>query len=545
MFKSALLTALVLLCAAFPSPAQEQSNSSNTGSIRGTVIDTKTSQPLNGAAVSLHGLQSAGAWNSATTAADGSFTFRGLAAGRYQLSATHTGYLDSSRGQRRAAEQGNGVMITISAGQEIDDVVVRLTPTGVISGRIINEREEAMPGVYVQTMKASYRSGSREFSDARSGFTDDRGEFRVWGLAPGRYYIRVTNPRRSERGPSPTEVYVPVFYPSVVDPVQAQSVELHPGEELNGINFTLGPSHTVRVRGRILTSNTAPAKGAQVTLSQSGNSSYSLDAETDAAGKFDIPSVPVGSYVMVAELSEGSESTHPLMGRSTVQVGDTNFDAGDIVVFPGATVSGRVAVEGDRKVNLKGTSASLVPVGSSAGAQTAGAPLQADGSFTFHDVAEGNYRLVLPSTPAGYYVQAGNGANAADTGVLVSHGHAAAVEVVLAFGAGRIQGVAYKDKDNRKAAPSATVVLIPDAKRRGDSQYYRAAKADQSGAFLLGNVPPGDYSLFAWEDVDKDAYMDPDFMQQYEGAGIPVHVEQGSSLSFELQLTSQGQSDSQ
>jgi guanyl-specific ribonuclease Sa len=494
--------------------------------------------------VSLHSLERSGGWNSDTTAADGSFTFRGLAAGRYQLSATHAGYLDSSRGQRRA-EQANGVIVALTAGQEIGDAVVRLTPTGVIAGRIVNEREEPMPGVYVQTMKASYRNGYREFSDARAGFTDDRGEFRVWGLAPGRYYIRVTNPRRSERGPSAGDVYVPMFYPSVVDPVQAQSVELHPGEELNGINFTLGPSHTVHVRGRVLTSNAAPAKGAQVTLSQAGNSSYSLDAESDATGKFDIPAVPAGSYVVAAELQEGSESTHPLIGRTTVQVGDTNFDAGDIAVFPAATVSGRVVAEGDRKPNLKGTSASLVPIGSSSYANSARAVIQPDGSFTFHDVTEGNYHFVLPSTPAGYYVQTGNGSNAADAGVQVSHGHAASVEIRLAFGAGRIQGVAYKDKDNRKIAPAVMVVLIPDAKRRGDSQYYRAAKADQSGAFFLEGIPPGDYSLFAWDDVDRDAYMDPDFMQQYEGAGIPVHVEQGSSLSFELQLVNQSQNESQ
>jgi hypothetical protein len=159
MFKNSLLSALLLLCAVFPSIAQEQSNTSNTGSIRGTVIDTKTSQPINGAAVSLHSLERSGGWNSDTTAADGSFTFRGLAAGRYQLSATHAGYLDSSRGQRRA-EQANGVIVALTAGQEIGDAVVRLTPTGVIAGRIVNEREEPMPGVYVQTMKASYRNGS-------------------------------------------------------------------------------------------------------------------------------------------------------------------------------------------------------------------------------------------------------------------------------------------------------------------------------------------------------------------------------------------------
>src|SRR6202034_2987476 len=103
-------------------------------------------------------------------------------------------------------------------------VVVRLMPTGVITGHITNERDEPMPGVLVQTMKASYGSGHREFSDARTGFTDDRGEFRVWGLAPGQYFLKATNPRFTERSPIPNQVYVPIFYPGVVDPAQSQSI---------------------------------------------------------------------------------------------------------------------------------------------------------------------------------------------------------------------------------------------------------------------------------------------------------------------------------
>jgi uncharacterized surface anchored protein len=544
MFESSLLTALFLLFyGVVPLFALGQSNSSSAGSIRGTVIDTKSSQPLNEATVSLHSLQGSGGWNSVTTAADGSFAFRGLAAGRYRLSASRTGYVDSASRQRPGAEHANGVTITVGAGQDVDDVVLRLAPTGVIAGRIINEREEPMPGVLVQTMRAVYRNGFREFSDARSGFTDDRGEFRVWGLAAGRYYVRVTNPRRSERDALPADVYAPIFYPGVVDPAQAQAVELHAGEELTGINFALSRSHTVHVKGRILTSNAAPAKEAQITLSQTGNSSYSLDAETDATGKFDMPSVPPGSYVLVAELPENSESTRSLTGRTNIQVGETNFDAGDIVIFPGATVSGRVVVEGDRKLNLERTSVSLMPTGTpDAAGSTPRGVLQADGSFTFHNVPEGNYRIVLPSAPAGYFVRAA--ADAGDVAVQVSRGHAAAVEIRLAFGAGRIQGVVYRDEDNQKTAPSAMVVLVPDARRRSESEYYRVATADQSGAFLLASVPPGDYSLFAWEDVEKDEYMDPDFMQQYEGVATPVRVEQGSSLTVQLQLANQSQNES-
>jgi carboxypeptidase family protein len=546
--KPPALAILVLLLAATASlVAQDRVNSGATGSIHGTVIDTKTSQPLNGATIALHSLQGAGEWNSVTTAPDGRFSFAGLVAGSYRLTATRTGYLDSQggRGERPAGRgAGTGTTVSVSAGQEVDDVVLRLTPTGVISGRITNERDEPMPGVFVQTMKASYRNGHREFSDARAGFTDDRGEFRVWGLAPGKYYIRATSPRRWETGPAPREIYLPMFYPGVTDPAQTQAVQLSAGGELDGINFTLSPSRAVHLKGRVLTANAAPAKGADVTLAQPfGSGGYSVGAEADANGRFEMPAVPTGSYVITAQLTDNSESSRPLVGRTTVQVSEASVDGVDVTVFPGTTVSGHIRVEGDRKINLTRVSATLRSSDSSAdyGFGVGSTAVQADGTFVFHDVTEGNYRVVLASLPDGYYVRA---SGEDDGGVLVSHGHAAPLEVRVGPGAARIQGTVYKDKDNDKTAPAAVVALVPGGERRLYGEYYRESASDQSGGFVIGNVPPGDYLLFAWQDIEKGAYMDPEFIQQYEADGKTIHVEEGSnSVGVELQLAAPRDSD--
>ena len=88
----------------------------------------------------------------------------------------------------------------------------------------------------------------------------------------------------------------------------------------------------------------------------------------------------------------------------------------------------------------------------------------------------------------------------------------------------------------QEAAGAATVILIPDATRRSDSENYRIVVADQAGKFLLRSVPPGDYSLIACENVDRNAYMDPDFIQQYEDAGKTVRVQEGDNLSLQVQL---------
>src|ERR1700733_132074 len=510
---------LALLLVSFvPSFAQDQSG--NTGSIHGTVDDPKTSQPLAGATVSLQNFQQSGrpaGMNSATTtAADGSFLFRNLLPGSYRVSATHNGYVSSAR-RPRAGAQSPGSAVSLTAGQTVDDVVVRLMPTGVITGHITNERDEPMPGVLVQTMKASYGSGHREFSDARTGFTDDRGEFRVWGLAPGQYFLKATNPRFTERGPIPNQVYVPIFYPGVVDPAQSQSIELHPGEELSGINLSLPAQRTVHVKGRVLTSNGVPAKGSDVTLSQFAGDGYSLEVETDPAGRFDLAAVPPGPYSIVSQSSDNSMSGHLQMGRASIPVGDTPVDVPDLVLFPGATISGHLRIEGDRKVTLPRTMASLKPVSADASAGVDSAAVQ----------------------PDGYYVKSTRDTPAA--AILVSHGHAPPAEVHIGPGAVRIQGTVYKDSDNQQVAPSVTVALVPDATRRSNEEYYRVAISNQSGQFTLANVPPGDYSLFAFENVDRETVMDPTFLQRYEGAGKSLHIEEGANQNLQLQLTADAQ----
>jgi hypothetical protein len=90
-------------------------------------------------------------------------------------------------------------------------------------------------------------------------------------------------------------------------------------------------------------------------------------------------------------------------------------------------------------------------------------------------------------------------------------------------------------KDEQPSA-AATVVLVPDAPRRGQSRYYRQALTDSSGRFTINGVTPGDYKLFAWEEIDRGMYLDPDFLQSYEDSGKSVRVEEGASQNIQLDL---------
>src|SRR5579871_5267318 len=117
---SLLVFSLFLLSSSSLCSAQQASTSTNTGSIRGTVVDSKTLQPLNGATVGLRGLQAGGEGNSTVTASDGAFSFARVAPGRYRVTASHNGYVDTTGGRGAYyGSRGMGTIFMVAAGQDV------------------------------------------------------------------------------------------------------------------------------------------------------------------------------------------------------------------------------------------------------------------------------------------------------------------------------------------------------------------------------------------------------------------------------------------
>jgi len=547
MYLRTLFLGLLLVFPASPlAISQASDNSQNQCSLHGTVVDSKTGQPVKGAEVTLRGggLGSSGSWvggqgrsepAAAVSDSEGHFAFDSLAPGRYRVTASRNGYVN--RGPRPGAGLS---LVTLSSGQQVSGFVVRLTPSAVLAGRVTTEGDEPLPNVSVEAMKYTYQNERRQLTEVGTSTTNDRGEYRIWGLAPGKYYIRATHPRGEAARPGGL-VYVPIFYPGVTDPARTQPVELHPGDEATGIDMTFVPVRSVRVSGRVLNVNSQPDKGAQITL-VGGSGSFTFPAgqgSADAKGAFEIRGVPPGSYTLIAEQFGNGEGDKVMRGRATVEVGETNVSDVEVVTGPGSSVSGHLHVEGKSNVDFSKINVALDPLDDLAGLgfapDVSSIPLRPDGTFQFHDVPEGTYRVNIIPVPGGYYLKPSGEGDAAEAGVKVGHNRSAAVELTLSAGAGGVSGTVTRD---HQAFAGATVVLVPDPPRRAELRFYRQALSDSAGRFTITSVTPGDYKIFAWEEVERGTYFDPDFLQVYEDSGKSLSMEEGSNVSVELELIS-------
>jgi hypothetical protein len=163
-------------------------------------------------------------------------------------------------------------------------------------------------------------------------------------------------------------------------------------------------------------------------------------------------------------------------------------------------------------------------------------PPAADGSFTVDGMAPGDFRVKVERLPAGRYVKSmrlGN-ADVLNDGLHLSGRPQGVLEIVIGANAGNIDGSVSNDR--QQALPNATVVLVPDLRLRQRSDLYKVVTTDTSGRFRITGVTPGDYKMFAWENVESGAWQDPAFVGAYENAGRPIHIYEGSSENLQLHV---------
>jgi len=176
--------------------------------------------------------------------------------------------------------------------------------------------------------------------------------------------------------------------------------------------------------------------------------------------------------------------------------------------------------------DLKNLSVMLRPVGVLGGAPGR-SRVGEDLKFTLKSVPAVRYAVNVTGVPDGCYVKSiqYGGMDVSDAGIEMTNG--GTLDIVVSAAAAQVDAV-VQDKDG-KAAWNATVALVPK-----DGANIVVRTADENGILSLRGVKPGDYRLFAWEDVESGAPFDPDFLKQYEGQAKSLKLDASGHEAVQL-----------
>jgi hypothetical protein len=538
-----------------------------------------------------------------TTDNEGRFFFPRLQPTQYRIAASAGGFVRSEMGQKKT--NGPGLPITLAANQKITDVSIAMTPTGAVSGRITDANGEPIVLADVFALKSSYQEGQRMFTQVLSAKTDDRGEYRIFWLTPGLYYINVIIPDGTQvsnliinaegqdsqasmhanrngirevlsrpigTGAGPNEAHVPVYFPTTTDPRGARAIEVGPGSDIRGINITALRVTTRTIRGVVTNGVTRQPPGAnsqaQMVLAPMNPAQRPTEGKVDlVTGNFEIPRVVPGNYVLYTRIRNVGSNTPAgpatpfdfFWGSQPLEVRDRDLEGISLAAGPGIPLPGRITIE--ETAATPPTSAAGLFIGMRPDplvTQTVPSPsttVSGDGSFTLPPILAGQYRVYvipmlapnnpqlisgLPPMPPGLagknaYVKSIRlgGTDVLNTGVHLST-PGQSIEIVLGTNPGAVEGRVVDSQ--KQAVDGAIVGLVPyAASARGfRTDMYKTASTDSTGRFQIYGIPPGDYKVFAWDDIDKSTLIDQDLMQVYEDRGLPLRIEEGMRPTVEL-----------
>lgn len=550
----------------------QQPRASST--VEGVVVKSATSEPIAKAVVELRRAEDpqtqALAPQVVTTGTDGRFSFRDISSGRYTLAVSRNGYLAAQRRELR-----------VESGRSAKDLRISLTATGAISGRVYDNTGEPVANVSVQALKYSWSDGEADLTSVKIAETNDRGEFRIFWLPPGRYYVSAIPEVPGLNGPSihiegpagaaftrrfdgvvirnnvlsssgSAAQLAPVYYPGTSNLQSASAVDVGSGADINGIDFVLVRAVTRRVRGVAVDSATGlPTPAASLVLVPRSGSTIGqafLPPALEGEG-FEVREALPGSYFLVgfARLSGGDRGeVRVLGGRTPVDVADKDLDGVRVVLSPGVDIAGRVAVDGVLTAPTQyGLRHPVIGLRDTLRGVPGRAQLYAafsdDQAFILDNALEGDYRVQVTDLPPGTYVKSirFGAANAMNSTIHIDSRSRESLQIVLGTNAGVLEGtVLSEDANNRDVLPGATVALVPVGDGRDRPDLFLSARTDGFGHFRMDSIAPGDYLAFAWEDIDEGLWKDPVFIRRSERLGRLIRIREGTHDTLEFTVVS-------
>lgn len=502
----AVLLLLVPLTAyAQTAPASAKS----TGTISGKVtVNQKGAPEILVAAQSLdRPMQQAAA--RAKSDAAGRYRLTGLPAGQYQITAIAPALAPEQTGSSAPMYRASKSVV-LAAGEEADDVDIKLVHGGVITGRVTDADgkpviEERINLQMVDQAGNVNNQANVSMWNYQMSVTDDRGIYRIYGLSVGRYRVSVGSMEGGFMMSRNRTYYAVTFYGNTSDSAKASIVELQEGTEATNIDIRVGrAANTFVATGRIVDAeNGQPIPGIRFMYgpARANQPFYGgfVGMPTSARGEFRMEGLEPGRYGV--SVSASFESSAHYSDPVFFEIVDGDVTNLEVKAMRGLTLSGFVVFEGSRAKEIQqniGTlraGASVSSPSSPRNQTSSSASIAADGSFQLSGVRPGKVRLYVASMSSSVLrgitvLRVERGGVDVTQNLEVQSGESITdLRIVASLGAGTIRGTV------RFVGGEPPPNLMMFVSTRRDGTPGGAGPVDARGLFLINSLTSGTYDV--------------------------------------------------
>ena len=553
-----------------------------TGRLLGKVVASDSGSVVRRAQVRISGPDIG--TKTALTDAQGRYEFRDLPAGRFNVSVSKSGYVTMQYGQSRPFEPGRPIELV--EAQVMDKADIALPRGSVLSGRVVDEFGEPVADANVVAMRMQFTGGRRRLVPAgRNGMTNDLGQFRIYGLPPGEYYVSATlrtldtmvmdmlggGNVGGPTGSNQNSGYAATYYPGTPNPAEAQRLALAVGQELPSVDIQLQPVRLARITGTAVGSDGKPMAGAMVMLMPAMKEAMGMmpggTSRTNKDGQFTLTGVAPGDYsiqiqslaaimnaagqAMVMFGGGDSSSSPPAPGPQEREFATANLTvAGDdiaglvVVGTRGAKATGKITFEGgtipEGVPQMRLLAVQTDPDTAGPGAAAFGnATVKENGAFEIDGLVGGRtFRFANP--PKGWHVKRvlSNGADVTDKGIDFKPGEDVAdITIEMTNRTSVVTGSVTGE--GGQPLKDYTVVVFSDDEQKWTlvaNRWAQSARPDQQGQFKINNLPPGSYYAIAVDYVAVGEWNDPEWLARASKKATRFTLDEGSTKTLDLKL---------
>jgi hypothetical protein len=505
--------------------------------VTGAVTNSVAGEPITRAHVTLLRRSESGGQPqkySAITNAEGKFSIAKLAPGPYFLTVERVGYTKA-----RGSDGGGDSEVTLGPDEQHRDMTVKMTPCGAISGRVLGANGEPLDSIM-----AIAERGHMSLNVT----TDEKGQFRIDGLAPGRYRVKAVKEEDSlppeVRTDGTSEIhYTSTYYPSSLSADSATKIQVQPGTETRGIEIRMIGGPVVGILGKV-TGIPAGAEDVAVTTGED-HAGEQRDQPVNSDGTFALWRLDPGRYIVNA--SGHTPNGHDFQTElSDVEVAASNVEHVELRVVQPAVITGRLVFDDEKARQIWHSPDSQTPQPHSQPVElilndvrenvsTPKAKIGDDDSFRLENVQAGRYHVSVAGMNGVYVKSMRLGQTEIDGSVLdLTHGVTAGdgsggpeLSLSISSATGSVSGTVRSDNG---AAEGASVALFDASNDHADTQQILIGPTEPDGTYAFDGLNPGKYKLVAI----KRSTIDTDWLADYEDSVQEVQVRAGETVSQDL-----------